>query len=204
MFVTVIILARPELGVPLTPYSVRPVTLSARAEVLTERVVVSVTQFTEIFVTALEPIVPDPFVTVHVCVAGCVKTVTLYGLPVTIGTEKLNPPLLLRERLSAPLFCRITVPLSPPTVPPTMNAGIVVAVGVAVFVGVAVGDAIGDAVGAVVPVAVAKGVDVAAGEAVTVGVTADKQTILICFAVSRSTMSRQEDALILAVWSGVR
>lgn len=70
MFVTVISLSRPELGVPLTPYSVSPVTLRARVLTLLVRVVVLVAHTTLIFDTFAFPTVPDPFVTVQVWFVG--------------------------------------------------------------------------------------------------------------------------------------
>src|SRR5207253_1718121 len=68
------------------------------------------------------PIVPIPFVTVHVCdgALGCAKTVTAYGVPLTIGVVNAKLPFELRLRLSPALFWRITVPARPLIVPPTV------------------------------------------------------------------------------------
>ncbi len=59
--------------------------------------------------------------TVQVCTAGWVSTVTLYVLPSATGVEKVNEPLLLMGVESPPLFCSTTVPLSADTVPPTVK-----------------------------------------------------------------------------------
>ncbi len=66
MLVSVIVRAAPDDGVPEMPYSVRPVTESARLDTLVDMVVVLVTQLTTTFVTLLAPNTPDPFVTVQV------------------------------------------------------------------------------------------------------------------------------------------
>ena len=66
MLLTVMVLARPELGVPDTPYSVYPVLLNAKLLLLVVSVVVFVTQLTDTLVTFAPPIVPLPLVTVHV------------------------------------------------------------------------------------------------------------------------------------------
>lgn len=70
VFVTVITLGNPDVGVPLIPYSVNPETLSARSDTLNERVVGSATQFTATFVTLPAATVPDPSVIEHTCPAG--------------------------------------------------------------------------------------------------------------------------------------
>ncbi len=73
----VIIRATPDAGVPPIPYSVSPVTLSAKSLTLVANVVVFVMQLTLTFVTFAPAMVPLPLVTVQVCVAGWVNTVTL-------------------------------------------------------------------------------------------------------------------------------
>jgi len=77
VLVTVIIRGKPELGVPLTPYSVRPVTLRARALTLVESVVAFVEQVTVMLVMFAEPTVPLPFVITQLWSMGCVRIVTL-------------------------------------------------------------------------------------------------------------------------------
>jgi hypothetical protein len=68
--VIVITLGNPELGVPLTPDSVIPVTLKASRLRLAERVVELSTQVTLTLVMFEKPAVPEPLVTIQVCVAG--------------------------------------------------------------------------------------------------------------------------------------
>ena len=68
--VIVIILANPELGVPLTPNSVIPVTLKATSLTLAERVVELSTHVTTTLVIFEEPVVPEPLLIVQVCEAG--------------------------------------------------------------------------------------------------------------------------------------
>src|ERR1039458_2018811 len=65
---------------------------------------------------------PLPLVTVQLCPAGDERTVTLYGLPVFPGAEKLKGPLALIGRLFARLSCSTKpLPTRPVTVPPTVN-----------------------------------------------------------------------------------
>ena len=71
-------------------------------------------------VTLAEPTVPDPFDTVHVCPAGLVITVALYGAPVGSAVANVNVPFAVTLRSSPPLSCSTTVPDSPDTVPPTV------------------------------------------------------------------------------------
>lgn len=63
-------LAKPELGVPLMPYSVSPVTLRTRVLTLLVRVVALVAHTTLIFDTFAFPTVPEPLVTKHVWFVG--------------------------------------------------------------------------------------------------------------------------------------
>ena len=76
VLVTIMVLARPEVGVPDTPYSVYPVLLKAKLLTLVLNVVVLVTQTTEMLVTFEPPMMPLPLLTVQNCVAGWVCTVT--------------------------------------------------------------------------------------------------------------------------------
>src|SRR5215468_11159248 len=80
-------------------------------------------QTTATFVTLAEPIVPVPFATEHVWPDGLFFTVTLYAEPAGRGVAKVKVPLAEVVRLSPPLSCRTTVPLSPETVPPTVKLG---------------------------------------------------------------------------------
>jgi hypothetical protein len=70
VLVTVMTLGTPELGVPLTPYSVSPVTLSAKLLTLDESVVVFVVHARPMFVTFALPTAPEPLLTEHVWPAG--------------------------------------------------------------------------------------------------------------------------------------
>jgi len=76
--------------------------------------------------------VPLPFDTTQFCVGleGCVRTVTLYALPLTIAVENVKVvALALTDRLSPPLFCNANPePVRPETVPPMLyvtGAGLV-------------------------------------------------------------------------------
>lgn len=70
VLVTVMILATPELGVPLIPYSVSPVTLRANVLTLLVRVVVLVVHTTPMFEIFAVATVPVLLLTVHVWFAG--------------------------------------------------------------------------------------------------------------------------------------
>src|SRR5215813_12220814 len=80
-------------------------------------------QSTATLVTLAEPIVPVPLATEHVCPDGLLLTVTVYGEPADRPVPNVKPPLADRVRLSPPLSCRTTVPLSPERVPPTVKLG---------------------------------------------------------------------------------
>src|SRR5262249_18401818 len=80
-------------------------------------------QTTATFVTLAEPIVPVPFATEHVCPVGLFFTVTLYAEPAVRGVANVKVPLADVVRLSPPLSCSTTVPLSPATEPPTVKLG---------------------------------------------------------------------------------
>src|SRR5208283_3901615 len=65
--------------------------------------------------------VPDPLVTVHVCVGlvGCVCTVTLYAPLTKVLNVNCTVPVPLMVSVSVPLSANTNpVPLSPVTVPP--------------------------------------------------------------------------------------
>ena len=62
--------------------------------------------------------VPLPLVTEQTWSAGCVATVTSYGVFGCNVTSNANEPFLETVRLSPPLFCRMTVPDRPAMLPP--------------------------------------------------------------------------------------
>src|SRR5215831_2705634 len=62
-----------------------------------------VVQVTATVVTFAKPTVPLPLETAHVCPAGALATVTLYGDPVGTGVGNVNGPLAVRLRASPPL-----------------------------------------------------------------------------------------------------
>src|SRR3569833_1430807 len=70
-------------------------TVPAKPERLPPMVYVLVEQVTDTLVTFTAPTMPVPLPTVQVWVAGCVSTVTEYGLPCANGAGKVNVPSLL-------------------------------------------------------------------------------------------------------------
>ena len=76
-------------------------------------------QVTTTLVTFADAMVPVPPLTVHVCPDGWVRTVTEYALPPASFVGNVKEPLAVTDRLSPPLSCSTTVPVSPDTVPPT-------------------------------------------------------------------------------------
>ena len=81
---------------------------------------VPVVQVTVTVVTLPALIVPDAAPTVTVCPAGVVRTVTLYPAPEVSAAGNVNVPLPVIVRVSVPLSCSTSVPVSPVTVPPTV------------------------------------------------------------------------------------
>ena len=73
---------------------------------------------TTTLVTLPEPTVPLPLETAHVCPAGALATVTLYGDPDRTGAGNANVPLASQAQGVAALSLSTTVPDRPETVPP--------------------------------------------------------------------------------------
>ena len=73
--------------------------------------------------TSLEPIVPAPFVTVHVCdgLEGCCTTVIAYGVPLGSGLAKVKlvAPAATARSGSPVVASTRPLPASPAIVPPT-------------------------------------------------------------------------------------
>lgn len=118
VLVTVIERAAPDEGVPLTPYSVSPVTLRAILLTLMARVV-ELLQVRLTFVTFAPPMVPLPLVTTQVCADGWFCTVTEYAPPSGTAVANANAPSAPTVNASLPLFASTSVPSKPVTVPPT-------------------------------------------------------------------------------------
>ena len=76
-------------------------------------------QVTATLVTFADAMVPVPPLTAHVCPDGWVRTVTAYAAPPASLVANVKEPLAATDRLSPPLSCSTTVPVSPDTVPPT-------------------------------------------------------------------------------------
>src|SRR5580658_5655737 len=89
-----------------------------------------VVQVTATPATFAVPTVPVPPLTAHVCPDGWVRTVTEYALPLASFVGKVKDPVAATGRLSPPLSCSTTDPVSPDTVPPTeyVAGGLVVQV----------------------------------------------------------------------------
>src|SRR5437879_11694146 len=115
-----------KIPFPATGKLVVPLSLSVRPEPLWPLTVpptvkLFVVQETPTLVTSLLPTLAEPLVTVQLWLGlvGCVRTVTLYVEPASMGVLKVNGPLAETIRSLPPLF-RSTrpVPESPLTVPP--------------------------------------------------------------------------------------
>src|SRR5262249_6547305 len=114
---------------------------------------------TAMLVTAADPTVPVPPVTVQVCPVGCVAIVTAYAAPLASFVANVNVPSAATLTSSPPLSRSTTLPERPLTVPPiayvvdtvVVVVGAGVGGGVAVDVAVALGVACGVSAGSVSP-----------------------------------------------------
>src|SRR3984957_11616029 len=110
------VIAPSDMPVQLLPSAPLARLKSSEAVSAPEPLVVQVTVTPVTFAAATVPVPP---LTPHACPDGWVRTVTAYAAPLPSFVGNVNEPLAATDRLSAPLSCSTTVPVSPDTDPPT-------------------------------------------------------------------------------------